>query len=351
MKRKNLAAKKIARKKLAKTKDKKILIFYKKFEKKIYKSLNKEKFAIAVSGGSDSMCLAFFAARYALSHNNKIYTLIIDHKLRKDSSLEAKKVKRILTKNNIKSNILTWKGKIPKSNIQLNARNIRYSLLSEYCYKKKIKNLIVAHHVDDQIENFFIRLIRGSGLSGLASMSEISNFNDNLKIIRPFLDFTKDDLKHVTKSVFKNFISDPSNENQKFLRVRVRNYRKDLEKEGLDTKKIIKTVNNLLSANKALNFYKKKALHKHAYFLSKSKCLVNSNIFLDEPQEIIFKCFSNILSLVSNAYYPPRSKKVVNLIERIEKNNYHKSTLGGCIIEKKDGFILFVKEKNKQNLI
>ena len=45
------------------------------------------------------------------------------------------------------------------------------------------------------------------------------------------------------------------------------------------------------------------------------------------------------------------AKKVVNLIERIEKNNYHKSTLGGCIIEKKDGFILFVKEKNKQNLI
>ena len=271
MKRKNLAVKKIARKKLAKTKDKKILIFYKKFEKKIYKSLNKEKFAIAVSGGSDSMCLAFFAARYALSHNNKIHTLIIDHKLRKESSIEATKVKKILTKNNIKSNILTWKGKTPKSNIQLNARNIRYSLLSEYCYKKNIKNLIVAHHVDDQIENFFIRLIRGSGLSGLASMSEISNYNDNLKIIRPFLDFKKEDFKHVTKSVFKNFISDPSNKNKKFLRVRIRNYRKDLEKEGLDTKKIIKTVNNLLSANKALNFYKKKALHKHAYFLSKSK--------------------------------------------------------------------------------
>ena len=347
MKRKNLAVKKIAKTKLINTTNKKILIFYKKFEKNIYKSIKSEKFAIAVSGGPDSMCLAFFAAKYALTYNNKMYTLIVDHKLRKESGHEAAKVKRVLNKNNIKSKVLNWKGKIPKNNIQLNARNIRYSLLSEYCFKKGIKNLIVAHHVDDQIENFFIRLIRGSGLSGLASMPEITNYSDDLKILRPFLQYKKEDLKYVTKIVFKNFINDPSNKNEKFLRIRIRKYRKDLEREGLDTKKIIKTVNNLLSANKALNFYKQKALHKHSYFLSKSKCLVNNNIFLEEPEEIVFKCFCDIISLVSNTYYPPRSKKIINLIERVKKNKYHKSTLGGCIIEKKEGFIQFVKEKNK----
>ena len=52
MKRKNLAVKKVARTKLIKTKDKKILVFYKRFEKNIYKSVKNEKFAIAVSGGS-----------------------------------------------------------------------------------------------------------------------------------------------------------------------------------------------------------------------------------------------------------------------------------------------------------
>ena len=49
---------------------------------------------------------------------------------------------------------------------------MRYSLISNYCLKNKIKYLITAHHRDDQIENFFIRLIRGSGLTGLSSMSE-----------------------------------------------------------------------------------------------------------------------------------------------------------------------------------
>ena len=187
MKRKNLAVKKVARTKLIKTKDKKILVFYKRFEKNIYKSVKNEKFAIAVSGGSDSMCLAFFSAKYASIHKNKMHTLIVDHKLRKESTNEANKVKKLLKQTNIESKILYWKGKIPKSNVQLNARNIRYSLLSDYCFKKNIRNLIVAHHLDDQIENFFIRLIRGSGLSGLASMSEITNYNDNLKILRPFL--------------------------------------------------------------------------------------------------------------------------------------------------------------------
>ena len=117
-----------------------------------------------------------------------------------------------------------------------------------------------------------------------------------------------------------------------------------MEKEGLGTGKIIKTVNNLLSASKALNFYKNKALYKHASFVSKNKCLINKKIFSDEAEEIVFKFFSDILSLVSGTYYPPRSKKVLNLINRLKREKFSKSTLGGCIIEEKDNFILISKE-------
>jgi tRNA(Ile)-lysidine synthase len=117
-----------------------------------------------------------------------------------------------------------------------------------------------------------------------------------------------------------------------------------MEKEGLDTNKIIKTVNNLLSANKALNFYKNKALNKHASFLSKNKCLISNQIFFEETGEIIFKSFSDILSLVSGKYYPPRSKKIVNLIDRVKKSKFNKSTLGGCVIEKKGSFVTISKE-------
>ena len=112
----------------------------------------------------------------------------------------------------------------------------------------------------------------------------------------------------------------------------------------MDTSNIIKTVNNLNSANKTLNYYKKKAIYKYASFLSKEKCLINKQIFSEEAGEIIFKSFSDILSLVSGTYYPPRSKKVINLINRLKKNKFTKSTLGGCIVQEKDNFILISRE-------
>jgi len=345
MKRKNSIAKRKAKiKNKLLFRDPKILIFYKKFKSIIFKDIKDKSFALAVSGGSDSLCLTYFSKIYSSEFGNKIHVLIVNHNLRRESREEALKVKNILRKKGITSKILKWKGKIPSANIQKNARDIRYSLISNYCSKKNIKYLITAHHEDDQIENFFIRLIRGSGLTGLSSISEKAKYNDRLKILRPFLSLKKIDLKYVTLNYFKTYIKDPSNENYKFLRVRVRKYRKNMEREGLDTRKIIKTVDNLVSANEALNFYKNKALYRHASFVSKNRCLINKQIFSEEAGEIIFKSFSDILSLVSGTYYPPRSKKVINLINRVKKNKFTKSTLGGCIVEEKDNFILISKE-------
>jgi len=300
----------------------------------------------------DSLCLAYFSKIYSSEFGNKTHVLIVDHNLRKESHKEALVVKEMLKKRGIQSVILRWKGKIPKSNIQKKARDLRYLLISDYCTKKNIKYLATAHHEDDQIENFFIRLLRGSGLTGLSSMRINANYSNHLKIIRPFLHFKKIDLKYITLNYFKTYIKDPSNEDEKFLRVRVRKYKKDMEREGLDTKKIIKTVDNLVSANQALNFYKNKALYKHVSFVSKKRCLINRKIFSDEAGEIIFKSFSDILSLVSGTYYPPRSKKITNLINRLKKDKFTKSTLGGCVVEEKDSFILISKEmKTKKNTI
>jgi len=345
MKRKNLIATRTVKNKSLLIKNSKIKKIYTKFRIIVSKEVKKKSFALAISGGSDSLSLAYFGKIYACEFKNKMHVLIVDHKLRKTSHAEALKVKRILKKEDIKGKILNWKGSIPKSNIQNNARNIRYSLISNYCLNNKISYLITAHHMDDQIENFFIRLLRGSGLAGLSSMPDSVNYNDKLKIIRPLLAFRKEDLKYITLNIFKTYIKDSSNKDDKFLRVRIRKYRKIMEQEGLDTSKIIKTINNLLSANKSINFYKNKALYKYVSFLSNNECLINTQIFSEESGEIIFKSFSDILSLVSGTYYPPRSKKIINLINRAKKTKFKKSTLGGCTVEKKGSLISIAKEK------
>mgnify|MGYP001416838911 FL=1 len=343
MKRKNLIAKRKVDSSLIKNN-------FQTFKKILFKNLNKKSFAVAVSGGADSLCLAYFSKMYSSEFKNKIVILIVNHNIRKESSKEALKVKRILEKKGISGKILSWKKEIPSSNIQLKARNIRYSLMSNYCSKNNIKYLITAHHIDDQIENFFIRLFRGSGLTGLSSMTENTKYDENLKILRPLLNCKKEDLRQITLKHFGTYISDPSNKNEKFLRVRIRKYRNIMKEEGLDSRKIIKTINNLYSANKALNFYKNKALFKYTSFLSKNRCIVNKKIFSEEANEIIFKSFSDILSLISRSYYPPRSKKILRLISEMKKSTFKKSTLGGCIIEKKQSFISFSKESKVRKI-
>ena len=124
-----------------------------------------------------------------------------------------------------------------------------------------------------------------------------------------------------------------------------------MEKEGLDVKKIIKTVGNLYSANKAINFYKNKAVNKYVKFFSKNNCVISEKIFTEEAGEIIFKSFSDILSLISGTYYPPRSKKIVNLIKRLKNNKFEKSTLGGCIIEKNNSFVSVTKEQKVKKIL
>ena len=343
MKRKNLVVRKVNQKESF-FKNKKTLNFYNNFKKIINKNIKNKNFAIAVSGGSDSLCLAYFSKLYSLETGSKIHTLIVDHNIRKEARKESLKVQGILKKKGISSRILRWGKDGPKKNIQKNARDIRYSLISKYCSKNKVKYLVTAHHSDDQIENFLIRLLRGSGITGLSSMSTNSKFNSSLKIIRPFLNLKKKDLKYVTLNYFKTYIKDPSNNDEKFLRIRIRKYKKNMEQEGLDTNKIANTVENLLSAKEALVFYKNKAIYKHASFISKHKCVINKNVFSEEAGEIIFKFFSDILSLVSETYYPPRSKKIVSLINRLKKKQFTKSTLGKCIVEGKDNFIIISKE-------
>ena len=184
----------------------------------------KKKLAVAVSGGPDSLALAYLAKCYSLNNKLIVKYFIVDHKLRKESSLEAKMVKNILNKIDVDCEILRWVGKKPFKNIQSKAREKRYSLLTEACKKNDIKYLLLGHHVDDLFENFLIRLVRGSGLKGLISLGKSTKYKDqNLNILRPLLDLEKNDLIHISKKVFNFFVKDPSNINEDYKRTRIRN--------------------------------------------------------------------------------------------------------------------------------
>jgi len=326
-------------------KDPKIRKIYLTFRKKLFKRINNESFCIGVSGGPDSLALAFLCKVFAKEYNSNFTALIVDHKLRKESGIEAKQVRKILTRNKIKNRILTWNGKIPNKNIQFNARKIRYSLFLKVCKKLNVENLVLAHQEGDLIENFFIRLFRGSGLKGLSSLNEKrKSSNKGISLIRPLINVGKNELVYISKKIFQFYLIDPSNFKENFLRTRIRKYLNNFKSDGLDINKVKLTLNNLQIANEAIDFYKEKSIKKYTRHLKNSSYLVRCSMFNFESEEVIFRTIGDIITKVSNNYYPPRGKNLQSLITKIQSKNFKKSTLGGCIIEKSHNILILRKE-------
>ena len=319
---------------------------------KIYRefssSLNvKKNLAVAVSGGPDSLALAYLTQCYSIINNLNVKYFLVDHKLRKESSLEARTVKKILNKIDIKCKVLSWNEKKPSKNIQAAARDKRYSLLSNECKKNDIQYLLLGHHSDDVSENFLIRLVRGSGLNGLISFDKNTKYkNQNLNILRPLLDVEKKDLLHISREVFKFFIKDPSNINENYKRTRIRNLLYSLEKEGLDKKKLKLTINNLKDSDKSIKFYVDRNIKKNSFFSKKKNIFVLNYYFFDQSHEIIFRSLSIIIQKLGQKYYPVRGKSINKLIKKISDKSFTKTTLGGCFIDSINETILLSKENS-----
>ena len=343
MKKKSLNVKKKIHNSIIKNlKNKDILKIFDEFKKSLNKS---EKYAVALSGGPDSIALAFLSKCFSLVNNTKIYYFIVNHKLRKESLVEAKKVSSTLKNFQINCKILNWNGKKPSSNLQSIARNNRYALLINECNKKKIKYLLLGHHVDDLYENFLIRLLRGSGLKGLVSMDKVSKSHlHNVQILRPLINISKVDLINLTKKVFNFYIQDPSNLDKNFKRVRIRNLIHNLESEGLDKKKLKLTIDNLKNSEETINFYVEDNIKKNSIY-SKNMYILKKKFF-EQPNEIIFRSLSDLTRMISKKYYPSRGKSINKKILEINDKNFRKTTLGGCIIEKSNETILIFKENS-----
>jgi len=309
----------------------------------------KENLAVAVSGGPDSLALAYLTKCYSLKNKIKVKYYIVNHKLRKESSLEAVLVKKALKKIDIQCVILNWNGKKPSKNIQALARDKRYSLLANECKKNDIKHLLLGHHLNDLYENFLIRMVRGSGLNGLISFSKNTKYRDqNLNIIRPLLNLEKKDLLYISNKVFSFFVNDPSNINEDYRRTRIRNLLHSLEKEGLNIKKLKLTINNLKDSDKSIKFYVDRNLTKNAVFLKKDNIYILSYNFFDQSHEIIFRSLTNIIQRLGKKHYPVRGKSINELIERIIKKSFTKVTLGGCFIERINKTILISLESSSK---
>ncbi len=176
--------------------------------------------AAGVSGGADSLALALLADAWARARGGSLLALIVDHRLRPESSAEAAHVAGLLALRGIPARILTL-DLAPGSALQARARIARHAALLAACREAGIVHLLLGHHQDDQAETLAFRALRGSGDSGLAAMAAATPRAEAL-LLRPLLGFPAARLRATVAAAGLVPVEDPSNRNPRFARIRLR---------------------------------------------------------------------------------------------------------------------------------
>lgn len=179
--------------------------------------------ALAVSGGSDSMAMLRMVLEWALAHEHspEIIVLTVDHGLRDASAGEALQVKYWCDALGLRHETLQWHGEKPKTGIQAKARQARYDLMTAWCLKHDVSVLLTAHTADDQAETVAMRIKRTSSAKSLAGIWPERDWN-GVSVQRHLLGTRREVLRDYLKTIGQAWLEDPSNDDRRFERVRVR---------------------------------------------------------------------------------------------------------------------------------
>src|SRR5712664_4878421 len=208
---------------------------------------------LAVSGGPDSIALMWLAARWrsTLARGPRLIAVTVDHGLRAEAASEARDVKRLAHSLDLTHRTMRWTGDKPKTGLPAAARTARYRLLAQAARACGATHILTAHTRDDQAETLLMRLLRGSGIGGLAAMARESE-RDGVLLARPFLHVSKSQLVATLKTAQIGFADDPTNRDTNFTRPRLREIMPVLAAEGGDARSLARLASRLARANQAV---------------------------------------------------------------------------------------------------
>ena len=205
--------------------------------KKVMRLSKKEKYLLTCSFGPDSMALFY----YLLKHGFTFEVAHVNYHILEQADDDERGIKEFAEKYNIKVHVL--KTYMPKNvNEEIWAREMRYNYFEKVAKERNIKKVLVAHNKGDDIETYLLQKERG-GVFYHYGLEKISKRGD-VKIVRPLLNITKNELEEYCKSNSVPFSIDPSNFDSRFKRNKIR---KDLKKLNDDE------INNILIEIKTKN--------------------------------------------------------------------------------------------------
>ncbi|MDR0296454.1 MAG: tRNA lysidine(34) synthetase TilS [Rickettsia sp.] len=324
-------------------------MLYEQFQQNIEKLIGNRpqirSIVLAVSGGSDSIALLMLTHKWvstnSINKNINVVVMLVDHHLRKQSSLEHEYVRDLSHKLGHEYHLLHFDHQNNFSNLQARAREGRYQLMTDLCRKLDILTILTAHHLDDYIENYCLRLEKKSSIFGLSG-SHINWYN-NVKIVRPLFNIPKQRL--VTYLVTNNikWFEDESNKSNKYQRNIIR---KKLSQAGEYVKNQIIfeqfTINKLVEEKLQPELIA--CIAESVKIYQFGFATINLLKVAEFSSEITLQLISFVLIIISGKNRSSRSSGINMIMVLLQQKMDFTKTLHGCVIKKISNNLIIYRE-------
>jgi tRNA(Ile)-lysidine synthase len=285
------------------------------------------------------MALMHMLARWASGGTGlpPILTATVDHGLRAESGSEAAWVAGEAARLGLTHRVLVWTGPKPKTGLQEAARLARYALLTAHARETGASHLATAHTLDDQAETILMRMAHGSGLAGLAGMRAERDL-EGIRHVRPLLGVSKATLLSVCQDQQWAFVTDPSNANEHFARVRWRRILPALAQEGLTAERLSLLAARVARAEAALDAKAREALLRAVVTPAGAgdACGLDGAILAAEPFEIALRALEIALSQAVPSTEHKRLQRLEASLERLLEAIRHghalRFTIAGALL-------------------
>lgn len=186
--------------------------------------LESKTLLVAASGGPDSMALLDILKNLQAKKNFQLMAAHFNHQLREDSEEESELLKKYCDEKNVPLFIAKWpKEEQPKVGIEAAARHARYAFLTQIAKENKADYLLTAHHGDDLLENILLKFIRSGNPEEMNSLQRVGEMH-GVKLLRPLLGYSKDELLQYNQAHRIDFITDLTNQADETMRNRLRHH-------------------------------------------------------------------------------------------------------------------------------
>lgn len=285
-------------------------------------------FGVLASGGGDSTALLYLIAELGLPYD--IYVLGIDHRLRKDAEKELRALEAHVNHLGFIYDQRSWEEPDQRGNLLQNARLARQVIAREWAEEKGFSTILTGHTRTDQAETLLMRLARGSGVDGLASMRRVARM-DGITWVKPLLGISRAALRVYLKANEISYADDPTNEDLTFDRIKFRKALPELSQLGLDEATLARTAHILSRSSDALAQTTQEFSKNVAKATPFGSVRIDLLKFREGHEEFQLRLLVECLRWIAGSGYPPRLNSTSRARDAILSGENF--TLGGVMFD------------------